>query len=111
MTGGDLVIMVSLFTAAVTGLGVFFGIPNWRLQRRAEKQSEEAERQAQLTKDLAAVLGGPHASEPRSPDNPAILDVLTDLRDALRDISELQTVVSIHISDGHGHPIPARLRR
>ena len=102
MSGTDWTIVLGFAALVLTGLGVFFGIPTWRMQRHMLAQQEAARTLGITMDDVKRILGGAGADRPRSPDNPSILDALKELRDVTADVAELQAVQGWHMSDGHG---------
>jgi hypothetical protein len=102
MTSGGLVAAVAIATAGLTAVGIFFGIPTWRLQRHALRQQTSNEEFARQQQVVARVLAGDRAEEPRSPENPSILDALKNLSSLMAEVAEIQAVQGWHMSDGHG---------
>lgn len=95
----------------VAALAVFLGVPQWKMVRRQLETSRKADRNHELLLAARSVLMGDNPEPKRSPDNPSILDLLTDMRDALSEQAELAAIVAHHISDGHGGEQPPWLRR
>ena len=110
MTSTDWAILLGSATLVITALGVFFGVPTWRMQRHLLAQQEAARTLGITMEDVKRILGGAKADEPRSPDNPSIVDALRDLQGVMSDVAELQAVQGYHMSDGHGPDMAAVFR-
>ena len=106
MSGSDWALLVGVMGVIVAAVGLFLGVPTWKLQRHAERQQAVQDRQVQLTEDLNSILAGPMADQPRSPANPSILDALRELRNVLTEVAELSADLGWHISDNHGPQRP-----
>lgn len=96
MTAGDIAAIVG---AIVGGLGIFLGIPQWRMSRRQLFDQE-----------VRRVLVGDNPPPP-SAENPSLVDVLRDLRELLSEQAELAAIVAFHLSDDHGPELPGYLTR
>lgn len=96
MTGTDL----GVLTAAVVGaLGLFLGVPQWRMSQRQNR-----DRHIMDTVRLALVGDRPFA--PPGPDNPSAVDQLKDIHALMSDQSEMTAILLHHIADGHGGEQP-----
>lgn len=95
----------------IGALGIFLGIPQWRLVRRQLVSAEIADRNHELLQAARQILLGDQPIRPPSPDNPSVIDLLKDMRDLLHEQAELAAIVAHHLSDGHGGELPPWYRR
>lgn len=102
MTGGEVTALCGVGMFLLTAMGVYFGIPAWRMNRHAERQAEFARQAAEYQRQTTQILAGDSADVPRSPDNPSVLDALKAMQAVMADVAELQAVQGWHMSDGHG---------
>ena len=111
MSNGDLATIVAVVGLIMSAGMLYLGIPAWRIARHSVGVQRAADEQAEFNRRLLKALTGSEELRDTSPEHPAAMDLLSDIREMLKEHSELTTIVAWHVSDKHGPDIPALGRR
>lgn len=92
MTYSDWATLATIAGAVVALLALYLGLPGWRNQREAN-----------FDRAVRRALVGTDTPRPPTPENPSLMDMVTDLWSEQKRLDAVETRLNEHIADPYAH--------